>query len=138
MNNHPHSLVAIVTLLSLLVYFWMSFRVAQARAKYGIAAPAVTGNDDFERVVRAHYNTLEWMPIFLPALWLFALLWNADLVASGIGVVWIVGRVMYAVGYAKAAQSRSLGFLVQSLACIFLVFGALIRAVMLGLQFNWT
>jgi len=45
---------------------------------------------------------------------------------------------MYALGYAKAAQSRSTGFLVQSLACIVLVIGALIRAVMLGLQFNWT
>lgn len=133
-----HTTVAIVTLLALLVYFWMSLRVAGARRKHGIAAPAVTGNADFERVVRAHYNTLEWMPIFLPSLWLFAILWNADWIASGIGLVWCLGRIMYAVGYAKAAEARSMGFLVQSLAAAVLLFGALIRAVMLGLQLNWT
>jgi uncharacterized membrane protein YecN with MAPEG domain len=133
-----HTTVAIVTLLALLVFFWMSLRVAQARRKYGIAAPAVTGNDDFERVVRSHYNTLEWMPIFLPSLWLFAILWQADWIASAIGLVWIVGRIMYAVGYARQAEARSMGFLVQSLAVAVLLFGALVRAVMLGLQYNWT
>lgn len=133
-----HTLVAIVTLLSLLTYFWMSFRVAQARAKHGIAAPAVTGHDDFERVVRAHYNTLEWLPIFLPSLWLFAIYWQADMIAAGIGVVWIIGRILYALGYAKEAKARSTGFLIQSLATAVLLFGALIKAVMLGLQFNWT
>ena len=133
-----HTTVAVVTLLALLVYFWMSLRVAGARRRYGIAAPAVTGNEDFERVVRAHYNTLEWMPIFLPSLWLFAILWQADWIASAIGLIWIAGRIMYAVGYAKAAEARSMGFLVQSLAAAVLLFGALIRAVMLGLQLNWT
>ena len=47
MNIHP--LVAIVTLLALLVYFYMSLRVGQGRTKYNVPAPAVTGNPDFER-----------------------------------------------------------------------------------------
>ena len=124
----PHLLVALVTLLSLLVYFWMSYRVAQARGKSGIAAPAMTGDPGLERAVRAHYNTLEWLPIFLPAMWLFAIYWN-DRVAAAMGVVWIVGRIVYALGYAADPAKRSTGFLIQSLAAAVLLFGGLGRIV---------
>src|SRR6266481_5039643 len=85
---HPHSLVALVTLLALLTYFWMSTRVPQARKKCGIQAPAMTGDPLLERTIRAHYNTLEWLPLFLVSLWLFAIYWNEP-VAAAMGVVWI-------------------------------------------------
>jgi uncharacterized membrane protein YecN with MAPEG domain len=124
----PHLLVALVTLLSLLVYFWMSLRVAQARGKSGIAAPAMTGDPLLERAVRAHYNTLEWLPIFLPSMWLFAIYWN-DMVAAAMGMVWIIGRVVYALGYAADPAKRSTGFLIQSLAVAVLLFGGLGRIV---------
>ena len=67
---HPHTYVAIVTLLALLVYFWMGLQVGRARAKCGIAAPAMTGDPVLERTIRAHYNTLEWLPLFLVPMWL--------------------------------------------------------------------
>ena len=60
------------------------------------------------------------------------------MIAAGLGAVRILGRIFYALGYSKAAPSRSMGFLIQSLATAVLLFGALIKAVMLGLQFNWT
>jgi len=66
-------LTALVTCLSILMYFLFSFQVGKARTAYGVKAPATTGDPDFERIVRVHMNTLEWMPIFLPALWLFAI-----------------------------------------------------------------
>ena len=128
-----HVLVAATTLLSLLTYFWMALRVARARGRYGVPAPAVTGNEDFERVFRAHQNTLEWLPLYLPSLWLFALYWDSN-VAAILGVVWIVGRVLYGLGYAKAAGSRSLGFMIQALAVAVLLFGALGRIVWIWLQ----
>jgi glutathione S-transferase len=124
----PHSLVALVTLLALLTYFWMSIRVARARAKCGIAAPAMTGDPVLERTIRAHYNTLEWLPIFLASMWLFAIYWN-DLVAAAMGVVWIIGRVLYGLGYVAEANRRGPGFLIQSLATAVLLFGALGRIV---------
>jgi uncharacterized membrane protein YecN with MAPEG domain len=123
-----HRWTALVTLLALLTYFWISFQTAVARRKTGIAAPAMTGDPLLERTVRAHYNTLEWMPIFLVSLWLFALYWN-ELVAAGLGVVWIVGRILYATGYMAAAEKRSTGFLIQSLATAVLLFGALGKIV---------
>jgi uncharacterized membrane protein YecN with MAPEG domain len=119
-----HSLVAIVTILALLLYFVMSLRVGLARTKFDVPAPAITGNPDFERIFRVQANTLEWLPIFLPSLWLFAFSWG-DRVAAGVGVVWIIGRYLYMTGYARAAGARSLGFGVQALATGVLLFGAL-------------
>ena len=123
-----HAYVAIVTLLAVLVYFWMGLQVAGARRKSGIAAPAMTGDPLLERTIRAHYNTLEWMPIFLPSLWIFAILWS-DLVAAAVGVIWIVGRILYQRGYAEAADKRSMGFLIQALAVAVLLFGGLGRLI---------
>jgi glutathione S-transferase len=123
-----HAYVAVVTLLAILVYFWMGLQVAGARRKCGVQAPAMTGDPVLERTIRAHYNTLEWMPIFLPALWLFAFYWS-DLVAAVLGAVWIVGRILYFRGYVADPGRRELGFFVQALACAALVFGALGRVL---------
>jgi uncharacterized membrane protein YecN with MAPEG domain len=124
----PHSWVTIVTLVALLVYVWMGVRVGGARKKSGIAAPAMTGDPELERHIRVQANTLEWLPIFLPSLWLFAIYWS-DMVAAGLGVVWIIGRVLYALGYAQSADKRELGFMIQMAATAVLLFGALGRAI---------
>lgn len=124
----PHSWVAIVTIAAVLVYVWMGLRVAGARRKSGVAAPAMTGDPILERHIRVQANTLEWLPVFLVGLWLFALYWN-DLVAAVLGVVWIVGRVLYAFGYVADPAKRELGFVVQALAAAVLLFGALGRVI---------
>ncbi|HEV2531335.1 MAPEG family protein [Phenylobacterium sp.] len=123
-----HALVALVTLLALLTYFWMGLNVGRARGKSGIAAPATTGDPTLERAFRAHYNTLEWLPLFLVSMWLFALYWN-DRVAAAVGVVWIVGRILYATGYVADPAKRSTGFLIQLAATAVLLFGALGRII---------
>lgn len=124
----PHSLVAIVSLLSLLLYIAMGMGVARARTKSGIQAPAMSGDPILERAIRVHVNTLEWLPVFLVSMWLFAITWS-DLVAAGLGVVWIVGRVLYMTGYMADPGKRELGFIVQALACLVLLLGALGRAI---------
>jgi uncharacterized membrane protein YecN with MAPEG domain len=124
------NLVVIVTLAALLMYVWTGMRVGAARGKYGIDAPAVSGHPEFERTFRVQMNTLEWLPIFLPSLWLFAHYWDAR-VAAAVGVLWIIGRLNYAVTYVKDPSKRSAGFLVQALSTAVLLFGALGRAVYL-------
>jgi|SRR5579863_1136755 len=114
---------ALVTCLAILVYFLISYRVAQARGTYGVKAPAITGHPDFERIFRVQMNTLEWMPIFLPALWLFAI-YVSDAIAAALGVAWIVGRILYMTGYAEAANKRGRGFAIQASAAIALWIGA--------------
>ncbi|MGH6680255.1 MAG: MAPEG family protein [Bradyrhizobium sp.] len=115
---------ALVTLLAVLFYVFTSARVARARRTFGVKLPAITGNPDFERIFRVQMNTLEWMPIFLPSLWLFAV-FISDAVAAAIGLVWIVGRIAYLSGYSRAVAKRGRGFGIQALACIVLWFGAL-------------
>jgi glutathione S-transferase len=118
-----YHLTALVTCLALAVYFLTSVQVARARATFGIKAPAITGDPDFERVFRVQMNTLEWLPIFLPALWLFAI-YISDAIAAVLGLVWIAGRILYMVGYSKAADKRGRGFAVQSTATMLLWLGA--------------
>ncbi len=118
-----YHLTALTTCLAVAVYFSTGILVARARAQYGIKAPAMTGNPDFERVFRVQMNTLEWMPMFLPALWLFAI-YVSDAIAAAIGLVWILGRILYIVSYSKAAEKRGPGFGVQAFSTIALWLGA--------------
>jgi len=115
---------ALVTCLAILFYFFTGIQVAKARVAFGIKAPAMSGNPDFERVFRVQMNTLEWMPIFLPSLWLFAI-YISDGVAAVLGLVWIAGRVLYMTGYSQAADKRGRGFSVQAAAAAILWLGAL-------------
>jgi len=126
----PYTSVALVTLLSVLVYFWMAAMVARTRRRVGIFAPVLTGDPTLERTIRAHVNTLEWFPIFLPSLWLFAIYWNSP-VAAALGAVWIVGRIVYFLGYAAAAEKRRPGFAIQAIAATALAIGALGRVIYL-------
>lgn len=118
---------ALVTILAVLLYFYTGTRVPVARKRYGVMLPAITGNVDFERVFRAHMNTLEWMPIFLPLLWLAAYYFS-DRIAALTGLVWIAGRIAYVVGYVRSVPARGPGFFVQSLAC-----GALLILALIGI-----
>ena len=93
MIGMPHY-TSLVTLLAVLFYFFIATRVPLARRRFDVQLPATTGHPDFERVFRVHQNTLEWMPIFLPSLWLCAI-YSSDAFAATLGVVWIVGRAIY-------------------------------------------
>jgi|SRR5579859_850862 len=123
-----HRWTAVVSILALLVYFWMGIQVAGARRKSGIQAPTMTGHPVLERAVRVQMNTLEWLPMFLTGLWLFAIFWN-EMVAAGLGVVWIIGRLVYSTGYMADPGKRGPGFLIQGLTVAVLLFGALGRIV---------
>lgn len=122
---------AIVTLLIALVYFWMALTVSRTHARTSILAPTMTGDPILERTYRAHVNTLEWMPIALPSMWLFAIYWSSE-VAAILGLVWIVGRLIYFYGYIAGPNKRFPGFFIQSLAAFALLLGALGRIVYLA------
>jgi glutathione S-transferase len=118
-----YHLTALVTCLAILFYFFTTIRVSKARAAFGIKVPAISGNPGFERVFRVQMNTLEWMPIFLPSLWLFAI-YISDPIAAVLGLVWIAGRTLYMTGYSQAAEKRGRGFGIQAAAAILLWLGA--------------
>jgi glutathione S-transferase len=111
------------TLATLAMYFWLIYKVGKARGKFQVHAPSVDGPPEFLRVLRVQINTVEQLVFFLPALWLCAYWWS-DTIAALLGMVWVVGRVMYALAYYQDAAKRSMGFMVSTLAAVTLVLGA--------------
>ncbi|MGR3278441.1 MAPEG family protein [Acaryochloris sp. 'Moss Beach'] len=120
---------ALVSLLALLLYFVVTINVGRARAKYGIPAPQMSGNPDFERVLRVQQNMLEQLIFFLPALWIFCFYLN-PLWGSGLGMLWVGGRALYAWGYYQAAEKRGPGFAIASLSSLVLVLAGLVGVVL--------
>lgn len=113
------------TLAALCVYFWISANVSRARGTYKVEAPAIDGPPAFQSVVRVQSNTVEQIVLFLPALWLCAYFFSDRWAALG-GLVWIIGRIVYAVGYYKAPARRGLGFGITLFASIALMAGTVL------------
>ena len=121
--------VHIVALLAIVQFIVFSMLVGAARGKYKIAAPAMTGNEHFERAVRVQMNTLEQLVCFLPALLIAAEYWP-PVYAAAAGVVYLVGRTLYRQAYVNNPAKRGLGFLLTFLPTTLLVLAGLVGAVM--------
>lgn len=115
MTAYPLTLLTL--LLIVLLQLWMMMRVARWRGRSGIKAPAMTGDPALERAIRVHMNTVEQLAMFLPALVVCAA-YSGDRCTASIAALWLVGRVMYAIGYQQEAGKRSMGFLVTFLALV--------------------
>src|SRR5262249_59298236 len=123
------SLPAIVTCLALVLYAVITARVALARARYKIKAPAVAGHPIFERTFRIQQNTSEQLVIMLPGLWMFSYLVSPAW-ARLLGLVCLAGRLIYASGYMRDPEKRGLGFVIGFLANAAMVLGSLIAAIL--------
>jgi uncharacterized membrane protein YecN with MAPEG domain len=123
------ALVSIVAGLALVEYSVFVVMAGQARGRYGVAAPATTGHPIFERHFRVQQNTVEQLVIFLPALFLFANYANEG-VAAALGLVFILGRALYARGYVLDPAKRGPGFLLTVIANVSLLLGGLVGAVL--------
>ncbi len=121
-------MVVIVMMLALVEYIVLGARVGFARGRTGVAAPAVTGNEEFERHFRVHYNTIEQLILFIPGIWFFAQYVHV-LGAVVVGLVFIAGRAIYAISYVKDPATRGTGMMLTVLPCWILVLGALGGAV---------
>ena len=120
--------VDIVTALALLQFVLFGFKVGGARGRFGVKAPATTGNEIFERYFRVQQNTLELLIALIPGLYLFSRYFN-PLIASVLGVIYLVGREVYAASYVKDPAKRSAGYGISFLPTTILVVGGLIGAI---------
>lgn len=121
--------VHIIALLAIIQFIVFGMLVGQARGKYGIKAPAMTGNEYFERAVRVQMNTLEQLVCFVPALLIAAVYWPQVYVAAT-GVVYLVGRTLYRQAYVADPARRGLGFLLTFLPTTLLALAGLVGALM--------
>jgi uncharacterized membrane protein YecN with MAPEG domain len=116
---------ALVTALALFLYVAVFLAAGRARHRYNVKAPAVTGPPEFERAFRVQQNTVEQIVVFLPALWLFAF-YVSSLWAGIVGLVWIGGRICYALSYYRDPEKRGPGFIIAMVASLVLLLGGLI------------
>ena len=126
--------VHIVIGLALIEFLWFGLAVAGARGRYKIAAPAVTGNEMFERYLRVQMNTLEQLVVFIPSILLFSL-YMSPYIAAGLGAIFLIGRVVYFFTYVKDPKSRELGFILTFGPNVILLGGAILGAARAALYY---
>ncbi len=124
-----------VTILMTLFYAFTLFRVGALRGKLGVKAPSCSGPPEFERAYRVQMNTLEQMAIILPLFWVatfYPLL--PPIVVPIIGVVWIIGRILYMQAYMADPDKRAAGMatcMLCNVALLVLAVGGVIRTWLL-------
>ena len=124
-------LVILIVVLALLEYIVLSYQVGMARVKYNIKAPAITGHPVFERRLRIQQNTIEQLIIFLPAIFSFSYVaesigWPGYETAAFLGVIFVIGRALYARSYVRDPATRALGFMMTMVPCVIMLVGTLI------------
>jgi uncharacterized membrane protein YecN with MAPEG domain len=124
----PLALPALMTLLAVLWYIVTAIQVGRAHVKYKIDAPNMTGHPALERAVRVQMNTLEQIVAFLPAMWLYAWFGNPRWAAIACAI-WILGRIVYSVGYWVDEKKRGPGFTISFLALVVVWVAAMISVV---------
>ncbi|HWY62669.1 MAG TPA: MAPEG family protein [Rhizomicrobium sp.] len=114
------ALSAAVTLLAILIAIGFAILVARTRRATGIQPPAMSGNPRLERALRVQGNTVEGFIVFIPALWL-ATLYFQGWIPPLIGLIWCIGRLIFAMGYMAAAEKRHIGFGISIFSVLALV-----------------
>lgn len=121
--------VNLVAALAVLQFFFFGAMTGLARRKSGLKAPAMTGDEGFERMYRVQMNTLETIVAFLPALLIAANYWP-ELLVAGAGLVYIVGRFLYWRAYVSDPPKRALGFMLSMLPTALLLVLAVLGAAL--------
>jgi uncharacterized membrane protein YecN with MAPEG domain len=121
-------LVHIVICLAVLEFLYFGFEVGRARGRFNVPAPATAGHELFDRYFRVQMNTLEQLVVFIPSIVLFGQ-YLSPYIAAGLGVIFIIGRLLYFTGYVKDPKKRELGFTLSALPTMILLVGALFGAV---------
>ena len=128
---------AVVTILTLIFYFTTGLNVGRMRGKHNVKAPAMTGHLEFESAVRVQMNTLEWIVVFLPLLWLATIYFSPSMtilylawLPPVLGIIWIIGRWLYMSGYMQAPEKRETGFMIAGIAILGLLICAIVGIVM--------
>jgi len=124
--------VTIIVMLALVEYLYFGVAVGRARSRHNVQAPAVSGDENFERFHRAHQNTLEQLVVFVPAMYAAAY-YAHELYAVALGVVFLIGRAHYFRRYIADPPARGTGMLVSMGVCVLLIAAAMVGAVRVAL-----
>jgi len=124
-------LTTLATVLTILVLAGFGTMVSRARYRHNVIAPAVTGHPVFERWYRVQMNTTEQIIMLLPLMWLTSA-WLGDKWGALSGLVWCLGRLVYARAYARDPENRAIGFYIGAVPV-----GVMFVAVIVAVILNW-
>jgi len=123
------SVVTLIMVLAVVEVMVLGFLVTRARETYGVRAPATAGHPAWERLNRAHQNSIEQLVLFMPLF--LAYCFNTGL-QTGIllGIVYLIARILYAVGYVRDPDRRAAGAFLTFAVQVWLAVGAVISLVL--------
>jgi uncharacterized membrane protein YecN with MAPEG domain len=111
-------------MLALLQFIYFSVEVGRARGRFNVPVPATSGNELFERYFRAQQNTAEQLLVFLPAVYACSYFVSEGL-ATLMGLLFVLGRMLYFRGYTDPDKNRTLGFALGLLANVVMILATL-------------
>ena len=122
-------LVILVLLLAVAEYLFFTVQVGRARGRTELKAPAVSGDDEFERYFRVQQNTIEQLMIFVPSL-IATGMFLSTVFAAVVGIVFIVGRAVYYVGYTQHPDKRGMGMVITFSSNVVLLLSGLVGVLL--------
>ncbi len=127
MEEYPWSMLVTTFLLTL--NMWLASKVSQARlTTSGVSSshsPEIYRQRDFMRVFRNHANFHEHLMVFLPIFWIFGFCYS-DVLATAIGLLFLIGRIMYARNY---PENHRVGFMISLASFLILLLGVALKAI---------
>jgi glutathione S-transferase len=125
-------LMIAVIVFALIEYMFFTAKVGWARGKFGINAPAISGDPAFEVYFRVQQNTLEQLIAFSHTAEMLA--WPGYEIASGLGIIWLIGRIAYYKAYIGDPAKRGIGFIMTFMPSAAMLLGTLLCLAILAVR----
>jgi glutathione S-transferase len=121
--------ISLVVIIALIEYLFFQGMAGKARGQYQIKAPAIIGNENFERSLRVQQNTLEQLIIFIPVIYLAGFYAN-EIAAALLGSLFLIGRPLYYKSYINDPSKRGPGMLIGYIPTVLLALMALVGVIL--------